>query len=493
MKLSMPRFDQAPVLVVGDVMLDRYWHGGTSRISPEAPVPVVKVDQIEDRPGGAANVALNIAALGAKASLVGVTGEDEAAESLSNSLKAAGVTARFQRIAHQPTIVKLRVMSRHQQLLRIDFEEPFATDALALSSEVDALLEGVKVLVLSDYGKGALKNHQALIKAARDRGIPVLADPKGKDFAIYRGTSLITPNLSEFEAIVGHCVDEAELVAKGAKLMAELELGALLVTRGEHGMTLLRPEQQALHLPARAREVFDVTGAGDTVISTLAAAIAAGEELPHAVALANLAAGIVVGKLGTAAISAPELRRAIQRAEGSERGVLSLDQLLLAIDDARAHNEKIVFTNGCFDVIHAGHVQYLRFARSQGDVLIVGVNDDDSVRRLKGPSRPVSPLEDRTLVLAALEMVDAVVDFPEDTPANIVERVTPDVLVKGEDWREKGVVGREWVEKHGGRVVLAPLLEGRSTTSPAAICEISWSFSCWMGRWVGTGAFMQRL
>src|SRR5690606_3658303 len=219
MKLSMPRFDQAPVLVVGDVMLDRYWHGGTSRISPEAPVPVVKVEQIEDRPGGAANVALNIAALGAPARLVGVTGEDEARQSLVDSLAAAGVEAHFQCIEHQPTIVKLRVMSRHQQLLRMDLEEPFDTDPAALLAEVEALLAGVKVLVLSDYGKGALKNHQALIQAARQRGIPVLADPKGKDFEIYRGASLITPNLGEFEAIVGHCADEAELVAKGAELM----------------------------------------------------------------------------------------------------------------------------------------------------------------------------------------------------------------------------------------------------------------------------------
>ncbi|MBF3104075.1 D-glycero-beta-D-manno-heptose-7-phosphate kinase, partial [Pseudomonas aeruginosa] len=277
MKLSMPRFDQAPVLVVGDVMLDRYWHGATSRISPEAPVPVVRVEQHEDRPGGAANVALNIAALGAQALLVGVTGRDEAADSLANSLKAAGVDARFQRIDSQPTIVKLRVMSRHQQLLRVDFEEPFRTDAAALAVDVESLLAKVKVLVLSDYGKGALQNHQVLIQAARARNIPVLADPKGKDFAIYRGASLITPNLSEFETIVGRCADEAELVAKGQALMSELDLGALLVTRGEHGMTLLRHGQPALHLPARAREVFDVTGAGDTVISTLAAALAAGE------------------------------------------------------------------------------------------------------------------------------------------------------------------------------------------------------------------------
>ena len=365
MKLSMPRYDQAAVLVVGDVMLDRYWHGGTSRISPEAPVPVVKVEQIEDRPGGAANVALNIAALGAPALLVGVTGRDEAAHSLTDSLHAVGVQAHFQRIDEQPTIVKLRVMSRHQQLLRMDFEEPFNTDAEALAAEVDALLDGVKVLVLSDYGKGALKNHQALVQMARSKGIPVLADPKGKDFSIYRGASLITPNLNEFEMIVGHCADEAELVSRGAKLMHELELGALLVTRGEHGMTLLRPDHGPLHLPARAREVFDVTGAGDTVISTLAAALAAGEELPSAVGLANLAAGIVVGKLGTAAISAPELRRAVQREQGSERGVVSLEQLLVVLEDARAHGEKIVFTNGCFDILHAGHVIYLEQARAR--------------------------------------------------------------------------------------------------------------------------------
>ncbi|MFS2072608.1 bifunctional D-glycero-beta-D-manno-heptose-7-phosphate kinase/D-glycero-beta-D-manno-heptose 1-phosphate adenylyltransferase HldE [Pseudomonas sp. CT11-2] len=465
MKLSMPRFNQAPVLVVGDVMLDRYWHGGTSRISPEAPVPVVKVEHIEDRPGGAANVALNIAALGAPASLVGVTGDDEAADSLVNSLKGAGVRALFQRIAHQPTIVKLRVMSRHQQLLRIDFEEPFATDALALGEQVDELLEGIKVLVLSDYGKGALKNHQVLIQAARARGIPVLADPKGKDFSIYRGASLITPNLSEFETIVGGCADEHELVSKGAQLMHDLDLGALLVTRGEHGMTLLRPDHPALHLPARAREVFDVTGAGDTVISTLAAAIAAGEELPHAVALANLAAGIVVGKLGTAAISAPELRRAIQREEGSERGVLGLEQLLLAVDDARAHKEKIVFTNGCFDILHAGHVTYLEQARAQGDRLIVAVNDDASVSRLKGPGRPINSVDRRMAVLAGLGAVDWVISFSEGTPENLLRAVKPDVLVKGGDYGVDQVVGADIVNAYGGTVKVLGLVENSSTTA----------------------------
>ncbi|WP_027896682.1 bifunctional D-glycero-beta-D-manno-heptose-7-phosphate kinase/D-glycero-beta-D-manno-heptose 1-phosphate adenylyltransferase HldE [Zestomonas thermotolerans] len=465
MKLTMPRFDQAPVLVVGDVMLDRYWHGSTSRISPEAPVPVVKVEQIEDRPGGAANVALNIAALGAPAALIGVTGADEAADSLAASLASAGVTTRFQRIASQPTIVKLRVMSRHQQLLRMDFEEPFATDARALAGDVAALLDGIKVLVLSDYGKGALRNHQELIRLARDKGIPVLADPKGKDFGIYRGASLITPNLSEFEAIVGPCADEQELVAKGATLMRELELDALLVTRGEHGMTLLRPGQPALHLPARAREVFDVTGAGDTVISTLAAALAAGEELPQAVALANLAAGIVVGKLGTAAISAPELRRAVQREEGSERGVLTLEQLLSSIEDARAQGEKIVFTNGCFDILHAGHVTYLEQARAQGDRLVVAINDDASVSRLKGPGRPINSVDRRMAVLAGLESVDWVVSFSEDTPERLLQLVKPDVLVKGGDYGIDQVVGADIVRAYGGEVRVLGLVENSSTTA----------------------------
>ncbi|MGP9824443.1 bifunctional D-glycero-beta-D-manno-heptose-7-phosphate kinase/D-glycero-beta-D-manno-heptose 1-phosphate adenylyltransferase HldE [Ectopseudomonas khazarica] len=465
MKLTMPRYDEAAVLVVGDVMLDRYWHGGTSRISPEAPVPVVRVEQIEDRPGGAANVALNIAALGSRALLVGVTGVDEAADSLSDSLRGVGVETHFQRLDEQPTIVKLRVMSRHQQLLRMDFEEPFDTDSAALAREVEQLLAGVRVLVLSDYGKGALQNHQALIQLARARGIAVLADPKGKDFSIYRGASLITPNLHEFETIVGGCVDEAELVSKGARLMRELELGALLVTRGEHGMTLLRPEHAPLHLPARAREVFDVTGAGDTVISTLAASIAAGEELPNAVALANLAAGIVVGKLGTAAISAPELRRAVQREEGSERGVLSLEQLLIAIEDARAHGEKIVFTNGCFDILHAGHVTYLEQARAQGDRLIVAINDDASVSRLKGPGRPINAVDRRMAVLAGLGAVDWVVSFSEDTPERLLKQVQPDVLVKGGDYGVDQVVGADIVQAYGGEVRVLGLVENSSTTA----------------------------
>lgn len=464
MKLAMPRFDQAAVLVVGDVMLDRYWHGNTSRISPEAPVPVVKVGQIEDRPGGAANVALNLAVLGASVALVGVTGKDEAAQSLGLSLGALGVRTYFQVMEKQPTIVKLRVLSRNQQLLRLDFEEPFDTDPVAMHSQVETLLGEVQVMVLSDYGKGALVDCQQLIKAARDRGVSVLVDPKGKDFGRYRGADLITPNLSEFEAVVGPCSDDRELVAKGRQLIASLEMGALLVTRGEHGMTLIRPEGLPLHLPARAREVFDVTGAGDTVISTLAASLATGALLPESVALANIAAGIVVGKLGTATISSPELRRAMQREDGSERGVLSLEQLQLAVEDARAQGERIVFTNGCFDILHPGHVAYLQQAATQGDRLIVAVNGDASVTRLKGPGRPINTVERRMAVLSGLSAVDWVVSFADDTPEALLETLKPDVLVKGGDYSIDQVVGADIVKGYGGEVRVLGLVPDNSTT-----------------------------
>ncbi len=301
MKLAMPKFDQANVLVAGDIMLDRYWHGETSRISPEAPVPVVRVGHVEDRAGGAGNVALNIASLGAAVTLVAATGQDEASGVLETRLSAAGIHCRFQHVRDLPTITKLRVISRHQQLIRLDFEEGFShIDVTGFTSKFSEKLKDAQVVILSDYGKGALRNHQELIRLARDAGKHVLVDPKGTDFSIYRGATLMTPNLHEFEAVVGRCADEVEIVEKGQRLRAELDMDALLITRGEHGMTLLRAGEPELHLPARAREVFDVTGAGDTVIGVLAAALAAGEDLPHATALANLAAGIVVGQLGTA-------------------------------------------------------------------------------------------------------------------------------------------------------------------------------------------------
>lgn len=466
MKLTMPRFDRAQVLVVGDVMLDRYWVGGTSRISPEAPVPVVKVNGVDDRPGGAGNVALNIAALGSGASLISVVGHDEAAEALRSRLESVGIHTDFQVSADKPTITKLRVMSRNQQLLRMDFEETFtAADSDSFLDKAKQRLPLMGALVLSDYAKGSLQDVQGLIQAAREAGVPVLVDPKGADFARYRGATLLTPNLHEFEAVVGVCRQESELVTRGTELMRSLDLDALLITRGENGMTLLRPDQPEFHLPARAREVFDVTGAGDTVISVVAAALAAGGELPLAVALANVAAGVVVGKLGTATISGPELRRAIQSEQGFRRGVMTEEQLLIALEDARAQGEKIVFTNGCFDIIHAGHVGYLEDSRRLGDRLVVAINSDESVSRLKGPARPINPVDRRMAVLAGLESVDWVVSFADDTPERLLELMKPDVLVKGGDYTEDQVVGWEIVKAYGGEVKVLSFFDDCSTTA----------------------------
>jgi D-beta-D-heptose 7-phosphate kinase/D-beta-D-heptose 1-phosphate adenosyltransferase len=326
-------------------------------------------------------------------------------------------------------------------------------------------MDGVGAVILSDYAKGALQDVQSLIQLARGKGIPVIVDPKGTDFSRYRGATLITPNLNELEAVVGPCEHEDDLVNKGLKMLSDLQLEALLVTRGEHGMTLIRPDSPELHLPARAQEVFDVTGAGDTVISVLAASLAAGDDLADATALANLAAGLVVGKLGTAAISGPELRRAILAEQGSGRGVMSAEQLQIAVQDARDHGEKIVFTNGCFDIIHAGHVGYLAEARKHGDRLIVAINDDDSVRRLKGSGRPINPVERRMAVLAGLEAVDWVVCFSEDTPEGLLQALRPEVLVKGGDYSIDQVVGGEFVQSYGGEVKVLEFLDNCSTSA----------------------------
>ena len=466
MKLEMPPFQHARLLVIGDVMLDRYWHGSASRVSPEAPVPVVQVTNREDRPGGAGNVALNIAALGSAVRLVGVVGDDETGLELYSRLKAAGVYCDFLQSEEKPTITKLRIISQHQQLIRLDFEKAFeASDIIGLQDKAKSLVDDSQVMVLSDYGKGALQDINDLIDLGRSRNIPIIVDPKGTDFTKYRGATLITPNLTEFEAVMGGSHNEEELVNKGLRLVRELNLEAILITRGEHGMTLIRPDSPELHLPARAQEVFDVTGAGDTVISVLAASMAAGDGFADATALANLAAGLVVGKLGTAAISGPELRRAMLADQNSGRGVMTAEQLQIVVQDAKAHGEKIIFTNGCFDIIHAGHVGYLAVAKQLGDRLVVAINDDDSVRRLKGAGRPINPVERRMAVLAGLEAVDWVVSFSEDTPEPLLESLQPEVLVKGGDYTKDQVVGGSYVESYGGMVRVLEFLDNCSTSA----------------------------
>jgi len=319
MTAPLPDFRSGHVVVVGDVMLDRYWHGSTNRISPEAPVPIVRVEQDEFRAGGAGNVALNIASLGGRATLVGLVGRDEAGRLLRERLREAGVDCRFVEAPEHPTITKLRIISRHQQLIRLDFEENFAVlDSAGVEGGFDAARAGAGAVVLSDYGKGTLSQVGALIAKAREQGVPVVVDPKGTDFGRYTGATVITPNLAEFEAVVGPCPDEATLLARGEALRAALDLEAVLITRSERGMTLIPRCGEALTLAAQARDVFDVTGAGDTVVALLGLGLACGLTLPGAMRLANVAAGIVVGKLGTASVSPDELARGLDNASSGE-------------------------------------------------------------------------------------------------------------------------------------------------------------------------------
>ena len=464
--IQIPDFNQAAILVVGDVMLDRYWFGDASRISPEAPVPVVKIKQTDDRPGGAGNVALNIAALGAAVTLLGLSGNDDAANILTTQLTAAGVNAQIQKLPEMPTITKLRVISRHQQLIRLDFEEKFPTfDQTAILTEFQKHLNACQVVILSDYNKGTLYSPQEFIRLARAANKQVVVDPKGQDFTIYRGADVITPNLKEFEAIVGPCMNENDIQTKGLAFLAEYDIKALLLTRGEAGMTLIRPDTEELHLPAHAREVFDVTGAGDTVISVLSAALAANASLPDAMRLANLAASIVVSKLGAQSVSAPELEAGVLGTQAHMGGILNDEQLVLAVNAARQQGKKIVFTNGCFDILHAGHVSYLQQAKQLGDFLIVAINDDDSITRLKGPGRPINLVEQRMTVLAGLGAVDWVISYSDDTPKRLLKLLQPDILVKGGDYTVDQVVGAEIVYAYGGDVRVLGVTKGLSTTA----------------------------
>jgi D-beta-D-heptose 7-phosphate kinase/D-beta-D-heptose 1-phosphate adenosyltransferase len=463
--MQLVDFSQAKVLVVGDIMLDRYWSGGTGRISPEAPVPVVNIHGSQDRPGGAANVALNLAALGCHVTLMGFTGEDEAADALTEILTSVGVQCHFLRLPDFDTITKLRVMSRNQQLIRLDFERSFQDvhKSELVSAYIDRLA-GHNAVILSDYAKGCLSDTQSLINAATQVDTPVIVDPKGDDFSKYSGATLITPNMSEFELVAGQCEDEKALVSK-AQVVAEVNgLGGLLVTRSEKGMTLLRPNKPEFHLPAKAKEVYDVTGAGDTVIATLTGAYAAGAELDNACVLANAAASIVVGKVGTSTVSYNELSSLTVNTKDIGRGVMTEEQLLMAVDKAKKRGEKLVMTNGCFDILHAGHVSYLANAQKLGHRLIVAVNTDASVTELKGPGRPVNDIERRMSVLAGLASVDWVVPFSEETPERLISSVLPNVLVKGGDYQPEQIAGGKQVIANGGEVKVLNFEDGISTT-----------------------------
>ncbi len=463
--MNLPRFDNARVLTIGDAMLDRYWHGATSRVSAEAPIPVVDVDIVEDRLGGAANVVLNVSALGASSALVATLGDDEYGGIIRSKLSSAGIADLCVSSLDHKTVAKLRIVSQGQQLVRADFEEITDTPFEILEEMFLRGLDDCDIVIMSDYDKGAVSDPASYIRLANERNVPVLVDPKFKDFSAYAGATIIKPNRTEFIKSVGAWQSENELVEKCRGMIDKLGIEALLVTRDSEGLTLVQKNKPEMHLPARKREVYDLSGAGDTVVATLATALSAGETLEDAVGLANIAAGIAVSKPGIVSVSGPELRLELAEDMGYSKGVMTQEQLLRTSEEARSRNEKIVFTNGCFDILHAGHVDYLTEARARGDRLIIAINDDESVHRLKGEGRPINSVDRRLAMLAGLAAVDWVVSYSEDTPEALLSELKPDVLVKGGDYGIEEVVGADIVRAYGGEVAVLNLVEDCSTTA----------------------------
>ena len=463
--MNLKMLNKGHVLVFGDIILDRYISGSVDRVSPEAPVPVLKPSNEEIRLGGAANVALNLSSLGSNTTLIGVTGKDESSTQIIDLLKKNNIKKALSKSKH-PTISKLRILASQQQLIRIDNEEEFSeTDWQSSLSNYRKYinLKKNKVLIISDYEKGTLRNIPLIIREAKKLKKIILVDPKGDDFSKYKSADIITPNFQEFERVVGKVNSEPEITKKGKDLIKSLNLNSLLITRGSEGMTLLDKRNGKVvreDFPTEARDVFDVSGAGDTVIASIAAGLAGGFSLSESIRLANLAAGIVVGKSGTATVNQAELVPYL----GLTESYVSFNEVKVYSKDLHERGKKIVFTNGCFDILHAGHVEYLEAAKELGDKLIVAINTDRSVRKLKGSSRPVNTLAHRAKVLASLQCIDKVVFFDEDTPIKLIKAIRPDVLVKGGDYKLKDIVGHKEVSQSGGSVVTIPLVKGLSTS-----------------------------
>ncbi len=459
-------FSNVNILVVGDVMLDSYWQGKTERISPEAPVPVVHVNDRSWRVGGSGNVAVNVTSLGANARLLAMMGDDSDGQRLAELLSQSDIENHCL-IDHKiPTTNKLRVLSQHQQLIRLDFEQVLIElDIQPMLDIYDSLVEKSSVVVLSDYGKGLLKQTLPFILRANKSNVPVLIDPKKNSFEDYKGAYLLTPNQKEMEIVVGKWSDQADLINRSQQVIGECDPSGLLVTQGGDGMTLIMKGQTAEYFPAHAQEVYDVTGAGDTVIATLATGLGSGMSIQDSVFLSCKAAGIVVGRVGTASVSVEDLenleRSSSNKLSPIQQKIVDKKDISSTVDFYKKQGKKIVFTNGCFDLLHAGHVRYLEKASALGDVLIVAVNSDDSVTQLKGKSRPINPLQDRMELLAGLASVDLVIDFTEDTPENLICSIKPDILVKGGDYKVDEIAGRQCVEE----VILIDFVTGKSTSS----------------------------
>jgi D-beta-D-heptose 7-phosphate kinase / D-beta-D-heptose 1-phosphate adenosyltransferase len=467
------RAHEIRALIVGDLMIDEYLWGKAERISPEAPVQIVDVVREELRLGGAGNVANNLVALGSNVTVCSVIGGDENGTILRHAFTGKGIDVSG--IFEDPmrlTSKKSRVVAAHQQIVRIDREsrEPLSAES---EEKVIAFIRNeaarYDVILVSDYLKGTLTETvlKALVEAGRAQGIPVVVDPKGSDYGRYRGATILTPNRKEAELASGIRIDGAEGLALAAgALLNDAELAALLVTRSEEGMSLFQASGGTVHIPTVAREVYDVTGAGDTVLAVIGLVLACGRSFEQAARLANVAAGIAVGKLGTSTVSPAEIIDEVGRGHrDSDAKIKNLDVLAAIIDEERSKGKKVVFTNGCFDLLHAGHVKYLQKARAFGDLLVLGLNSDASVRRLKGDRRPLIEEEERAHLLAALDCIDYLVLFDEDTPLELIRALRPLVLVKGGDYTPEGVVGKDVVESYGGRVELVEFVDGRSTTN----------------------------
>lgn len=446
--LDFTKLANKNILVIGDAMLDQYWHGDCQRISPEAPVPIVKITNEEFRAGGAANVALNIAKLGVKTTLIAAAGDDPAKDKLVEILDIADIHSIYLDVG-APTINKLRVLGQEQQLLRCDREVIKAVPSEKIIEAIDNLADEPDLVILSDYAKGMLLEPRPIIEYFNSKNIKVLVDPKKLNFADYSNAFLIKPNLAEFKLQAGAITSKQDLTNKAKSLIAQNNIENILVTLGKDGMTLINSNTE-VNFASKAQEVFDITGAGDTVIAVLAVSLVAGNSLQDAVKIANLAAGFVVSKTGTHAISKQELSC-----------VLNPDEKLANIP---SKDKTIVFTNGCFDILHPGHIDYLAKAKKLGDYLIVAINNDESIKRLKGPFRPINDLKARTKMLEALESVDLVVSFSEDTPIEILTKINPDILVKGGDYQAEDIVGYDFMQKQGKAVKILPFLDGFSTS-----------------------------
>lgn len=468
------QFSQCRVLCIGDVMLDKFVYGQVDRISPEAPIPVFSIRDERAMLGGAGNVARNLVALGASTTFLAVTGNDKTGrEILSLIGKEPLITPFLIPESGRLSTVKTRFVAGTQQVLRADHEVVMPIQESTAQRVVEAALSELPTqdcVILSDYGKGVLTRSTitSVIERAKELGKPVIVDPKSRDFGMYRGATCISPNLHELANATGQDVSTDEAIVLAARQLLEAhDVAYMLVTRSSKGMTLVSREGEIHHVPARAQEVYDVSGAGDTAIATLALGVASGLSFADAAVLANVAAGIVVGRLGTAVVTAQDMKQVLSsltHLDGLQK-IMPLSVAVAQVEQWRREGKKVGFTNGCFDLVHKGHLSLLNFCKQHCDKLVLGLNSDDSVKRLKGESRPVNSEQDRALLLASLAVVDGVVIFGEDTPLMLIEALRPTVLVKGADYQKHQVVGHEIVESYGGEIVLAPLKEGYSTTN----------------------------